>query len=143
MSYVDPDLSSIERAYVTSESKTEFFGAPLAPFSGRLVLAAQAIGIRLFTLSKEQLDKFSVEDEASLYDGFLLDAATVVWLRLQDQNTVLRATMNKKWALERIMNWVDSINMSFSNEAGKHVIQAFTEALSDVAASSPVNNEKK
>jgi len=137
--YTDPDLEQVSRrdtAYATADNEREIFGHSLRAFSGRLLLASQTIGLRLFSLTQDQLSKLSVEDESSMYDGLFLDAAVITWLRLQDNRTIMRATMKREWAIEQVLSWAETNDISLTNEAGKAMLAGFVEAVTVIGESS-------
>lgn len=144
--YVDPDLQQVtrqDRAFATADAERSIFGSPLRAFSGRLLLAAQSIGLRLFGLSQDQLSKLSVDDESSMYDGLFLDAAIITWLRLQNNKDVVRATLNRNWAVEQVLAWADKHDISITNEAGKAMLEGFVEAVTTIAESSGGGDNSK
>lgn len=144
--FVDPDLeqaTSRDTAFQAADAERNIFGSPLRAFSGRLLLAAQSIGLRLFGLTQDQLSNLSTEDESSMYDGLFLDAAVVTWLRLQDNKTVVRASLNRNWAIEQVLAWADRNEISITNAAGKEMLQGFVEAVTLIAESSGGDGSKK
>lgn len=137
--YVDPDLNQatkLDMALARAGESVSVFGSPLRVFNGRMMLVAQSIGLRLFSLSQTQLERLSLDDEASMYDGLLLDAATVTWLRLQDNKNLVRATLNRQWALEQVLAWADKNEISITSEAGRQMLESFVEAVNTIAESS-------
>lgn len=144
--YIDPDLQQTtarDTAFQVGDNERNIFGSPMRAFSGRLLLAAQSIGLRLFGLSQDQLSRLSLDDESSMYDGLFLDAATVTWLRLQDNKSIVRASLNRNWAVEQVLNWAERNEISITNEAGKAMLESFVEAVTAIAESSGGGDREK
>ncbi len=124
-----------ERAFRESEA-LEFRGRPLEPFSFLRQTTAIELGLRYWRLSPDDLYTIKGEaEEVQMYDGMVMDAAIILWVCHQPDQTCRRARRKPRDYEAAIDKWADDNGVSVGGEYLAEAMQVFGAIMGAVNAS--------
>lgn len=125
-----PAARAFERAV-----PTPWNGLVLQPLTPRILIAAQACGLRVLNIGATGPD--------GAYDGAFWDAIITGYLCTSPVSTTLLAVRKPSEVMEAALKWADDLRLDLASPAFHALATIFAERLGDIAASmtEPVNKD--
>jgi len=103
---------------------------PLAAFSGRRLIAAQACGLRIFKLAAAEGESLGA------YDGIFWDAVITIYLCLGPVSDTLLAVRRPELVAEKALVWAEKQRLSPASPDFAELLALFGRIMEDIMASS-------
>ena len=128
---IDPEQLTPDTAFQAASFK-EYRGKPIKPFSAKRVIAAQSLGLRLWTMSDEDREKLS---DSIFYSGIIADAVQVLYLCMCEEDDVLRAIRSPAAITAKALAWADAEEIRPGTDQYRDCMQIYIECVNEIFAS--------